>query len=133
MKPLKIGDITIENGLVLAPMAGYTDRAMRLVCHECGAEFSYTEMVSAKAVCFGPRESYGQRSLVGCPLRGRTESDRLKQLSSRSSSSSSEELKESCIFFCCLLDLLLFKKPTSLCFIGILHLRCSKIFAIHQM
>ena len=57
MKPLKIGDITIENGLVLAPMAGYTDRAMRLVCHECGAEFSYTEMVSAKGVCFGDKKT----------------------------------------------------------------------------
>uniref|UniRef100_A0A5G2QV38 Heterogeneous nuclear ribonucleoprotein K n=1 Tax=Sus scrofa TaxID=9823 RepID=A0A5G2QV38_PIG len=29
--------------------------------------------------------------------------------------------------------LLLFKKPTFLCFIGVLHLRCSEIFAVHQM
>lgn len=58
MKPLKIGNLTIENGLILAPMAGYTDRAMRLVCHECGAEFSVTEMVSAKAVSFGDKKTH---------------------------------------------------------------------------
>ena len=31
------------------------------------------------------------------------------------------------------LNLLLFKKPTFLCFISVLHLRCSEIFAVHQM
>ena len=39
-------------------MAGYTDRAMRLVCKEMGAECSVTEMVSAKAVTFGDRKTF---------------------------------------------------------------------------
>ncbi len=54
---LTIGNVKLEHGLALAPMAGYTDRAMRLVCRECGAEYSTTEMVSAKAVTFGDRKT----------------------------------------------------------------------------
>jgi tRNA-dihydrouridine synthase B len=33
--------------LLLAPMAGYTDAAMRMVCHRCGAALAYTEMANA--------------------------------------------------------------------------------------
>ncbi|MBQ8303308.1 MAG: tRNA dihydrouridine synthase DusB [Clostridia bacterium] len=39
-------------------MAGYTDRAMRLVCHNYGAEHSVTEMVSAKAVVYNDRKTF---------------------------------------------------------------------------
>lgn len=46
-----------EYKLILAPMAGYTDRAMRVVCHGYGAGLSVTEMVSAKAVCFGDKKT----------------------------------------------------------------------------
>lgn len=46
-------------------------------------------------------------------------------------SKTSEELKESCIFF--IFNLFLFKKPTFFCFLGVLHLTCSEIFAVHQM
>ena len=35
----KIGDTALKYGLCLAPMAGYSDRAMRLVCKKYGAEF----------------------------------------------------------------------------------------------
>ena len=58
MKPIEIGGLKIENGIFLAPMAGYTDRAMRLVCREYGAGFSVTEMVSAKAVCFEDKKTH---------------------------------------------------------------------------
>ncbi len=54
---LKIGNTSLENGLILAPMAGYTDRAMRVVSAECGAELSTTEMISAKAVVFGDKKT----------------------------------------------------------------------------
>lgn len=54
---VQIGKIKLEYGLCLAPMAGYTDRAMRLVCRECGAEYSVTEMVSAKAVVFRDKKT----------------------------------------------------------------------------
>lgn len=55
---LVIGKEKIEYGLMLAPMAGYTDRAMRLVCHEEGAEWCATEMVSAKAVTYGDKKTH---------------------------------------------------------------------------
>ena len=55
---VNIGELKLQHGLCLAPMAGYTDRAMRLVCHKYGAEYSVTEMVSAKAVVFGDKKTY---------------------------------------------------------------------------
>lgn len=49
---LKIGNVTLENNLVLAPMAGVTDLPFRLLCKEQGAGLVCTEMVSAKAISF---------------------------------------------------------------------------------
>ena len=49
---LKIGNVTLENNLVLAPMAGVTDLPFRLLCKEQGAGLICTEMVSAKAIYF---------------------------------------------------------------------------------
>ena len=37
----------------LAPMAGYTDAAFRMLCRKAGAEIAYTEMVSAEALVRG--------------------------------------------------------------------------------
>ena len=45
---IRIGEITLPFGLMLAPMAGYTDRAMRRVCRLYGAEYTVTEMVSPR-------------------------------------------------------------------------------------
>lgn len=53
-----LGELKLKHGLCLAPMAGYTDRAMRLVCYKYGAEYSVTEMVSAKAVVFGDKKTF---------------------------------------------------------------------------
>lgn len=39
-------------------MAGYTDRAMRLSAYQMGAEYTVTEMVSAKAVVFGDKKTF---------------------------------------------------------------------------
>ena len=55
---MKIGEINLKHGLILAPMAGFTDRAMRVICRRYGAEYCVTEMVSAKAVCFGDRKTH---------------------------------------------------------------------------
>lgn len=44
---LKIGSLKIENGLVLAPMAGYTNLGFRLTIKKLGAGLVTTEMVSA--------------------------------------------------------------------------------------
>ncbi len=55
---IKIGKIALKHGLFLAPMAGYTDRAMRLSSKLHGAEYTITEMVSAKAVVFGDKKTF---------------------------------------------------------------------------
>ena len=55
---LKIGNITLTHGVALAPMAGFTDYAMRAVAKKYGAELAYTEMVSAKAIEFGDKKTH---------------------------------------------------------------------------
>ena len=42
----------------LAPMAGMADRAYRLLCKQHGADYLTTEMISAKAVCYGDKKTY---------------------------------------------------------------------------
>ncbi len=49
---LKIGNVTLKNNLILAPMAGVTDLPFRLLCKEQGAGLICTEMISAKAIYF---------------------------------------------------------------------------------
>ena len=55
---IKLGAVNMKYGLCLAPMAGYSDRAMRYVCHKYGAEHSVTEMVSAKAVVYDDKKTF---------------------------------------------------------------------------
>lgn len=52
MKPLRIGNVTIEKPLILAPMAGVTDLPFRVLCKEQGAGLICMEMVSAKAILY---------------------------------------------------------------------------------
>jgi nifR3 family TIM-barrel protein len=52
IKPLTIGSVTLENNLILAPMAGVTDLPFRLLCKEQGAGLLCMEMVSAKAILY---------------------------------------------------------------------------------
>lgn len=52
MKELKIGNVTLENPLILAPMAGVTDLPFRLLCKEQGVGLIGMEMVSAKAIYY---------------------------------------------------------------------------------
>jgi nifR3 family TIM-barrel protein len=53
MKSLSIGDVHLRNPVFLAPLAGYTDQSFRALCHEFGAGFTFSEMVSAKSVVYG--------------------------------------------------------------------------------
>ena len=48
----KIGNVEIENQLVLAPMAGITNEAFRSICKEMGAGLVVCEMISDKALSF---------------------------------------------------------------------------------
>lgn len=54
---MKIGNVNIENNLVLAPMAGVTDLPFRILCREQGCGLLYTEMVSAKAVLYNNKNT----------------------------------------------------------------------------
>ena len=50
LKSLDIGRLTAQNNVILAPMAGYTDKAFRSLCTKLGAGLTVTEMVSAKGL-----------------------------------------------------------------------------------
>ncbi len=47
---LKIGDVELENNLILAPMAGVTNQPFRMICKEFGPGMVCTEMASSKAI-----------------------------------------------------------------------------------
>ncbi|MDR2392683.1 MAG: tRNA dihydrouridine synthase DusB [Treponema sp.] len=48
--PVVIGSLQVPGNLFLAPVAGYSDRAFRSLCVEQGADFTWTELVSAEAL-----------------------------------------------------------------------------------
>ncbi len=50
LTPLKFGTVEIDFPVVLAPMAGYTDAAMRTLCLEHGAGAVYSELTSAEGI-----------------------------------------------------------------------------------
>ena len=50
--PLTIGNVKLKSRVVMAPMAGVTDIAYRLILEEMGAGLVTTEMVSAKAILY---------------------------------------------------------------------------------
>ena len=53
----KIGNVTIHNQVVLAPMAGVCNSAFRRICKEMGCGLIYAEMVSDKAITFGNQKT----------------------------------------------------------------------------
>ena len=54
---LKIGNIELENNILLAPMAGITDLPFRILCRDNGAGLAFTEMVSGKALYYGDEKT----------------------------------------------------------------------------
>ncbi len=50
---LDIGGVVLENNLVLAPLAGFTDVAFRKLCKESGVGLTVTEMVSVNGLKYG--------------------------------------------------------------------------------
>lgn len=57
MSKLRIGNVTLENNVILAPMAGVTDLPFRLLCRELGAGLVCMEMVSAKAIYYNNKNT----------------------------------------------------------------------------
>ena len=54
---MRIGNVTLENNIILAPMAGVTDLPFRLLCKEQGAGLLCMEMVSAKAIYYNNKNT----------------------------------------------------------------------------
>ncbi len=56
---MKLCGVEITSRLALAPMAGVTDAAFRQICSELGAGLTFTEMVSARALCYQDSKTRG--------------------------------------------------------------------------
>lgn len=61
---MKIGNVEIENPVVIAPMAGVTNPAFRQICKQFKAGLVYTEMVSDKAICFENKKTLGMTEVL---------------------------------------------------------------------
>jgi len=61
---IAFGDLKLPVGAGLAPMAGVSDAAMRLLCHEQGAAWSVSEMLSAKGWIFSQGKNRNARELL---------------------------------------------------------------------
>lgn len=56
--PLTIGSLSLPTGLVLAPLAGYTDLPFRLLCRENGAALCVSEMVSSHGLVYDQQNTH---------------------------------------------------------------------------
>lgn len=61
---MKIRDIELPRGAILAPMAGVTDLCSRLLAHEMGAAASVSEMISAKGFLYAGRDNRAVSELL---------------------------------------------------------------------
>ena len=50
MRPMKIGAFTFDDPVFLAPMAGVTDTAYRVIAHDMGCPLAFAEMVSSQGI-----------------------------------------------------------------------------------
>ena len=57
MSKLQIGNVTLDNNVILAPMAGVSDLPFRLLCRQMGAGLVCMEMVSAKAILYNNKNT----------------------------------------------------------------------------
>lgn len=57
MSKLQIGNVALDNNVILAPMAGVSDLPFRLLCREMGAGLVCMEMVSAKAIYYNNKNT----------------------------------------------------------------------------
>lgn len=57
LKSIKIGKLHTKNNVFLAPLAGYTNAVFREMCYDLGAGLTFTEMVSAKGLCYNSEKT----------------------------------------------------------------------------
>jgi tRNA-dihydrouridine synthase B len=55
---MKIGNLTIEDNLLLAPLAGISNRAFRMLARKYGASMCYTEMISSEAIIRNQKKTF---------------------------------------------------------------------------
>ena len=68
---IRLGNLELDSGAALAPMAGVSDAAMRLLCHEQGAAWSVSEMLSAKGWIYSQgKNRNAQELLIRLPGEG---------------------------------------------------------------
>lgn len=74
---VQVGGFEIKNNVWLAPLAGYTNYPFRKIALQSGAGFAFTEMVSAKGLCYGSENtkellytSENERGRVGAQIFG---------------------------------------------------------------
>ena len=65
LKKLKIGNVELDNNLLLAPMAGITDLAFRKICKDNNCGLVETEMVSAKAIYYNDEKTLKMLNMDG--------------------------------------------------------------------
>ncbi len=64
LKKIEAGGVILPGNVFLAPLAGYTNVVFRKLCLEMGAGLTFTEMVSAKGLCYGSEKT---NSLLAVP------------------------------------------------------------------
>ena len=57
LQKIKIGSLETPNNVFLAPLAGYTNAVFRNTCFNLGAGLTFTEMVSAKGLCYDSKKT----------------------------------------------------------------------------
>ncbi len=62
---MKIGPYTLNNNLLLAPMAGVTDRPFRQLCKQLGAGMAVSEMVSSNSLLWGSEKTKRRANHAG--------------------------------------------------------------------
>ncbi len=61
---MNIGPITLKSPFILAPLAGYTDLAFRLLCREMGAGMTVSEMISSNGLVHGQQKTLAMLKTV---------------------------------------------------------------------
>jgi len=65
---MQIGPYIFKNNLVLAPMAGVTDRPFRQLCKEMGAGMAVSEMISSNSLLWGSEKTQRRANLLALIL-----------------------------------------------------------------
>lgn len=78
LKTIKIGNLHTKNNVFLAPLAGYTNAPFRQLCYNNGAGLTFTEMVSAKGLCYKSEKTenllavtQGYGGILACQIFGK--------------------------------------------------------------